>query len=89
LSIARDWVSLGQLPGVDTFSAYTTIGYLFYAIPFVLFKEPNIEIFLFLNLLLFLLIVPFWTNFLLHVYAWFFVLEREGLVNTVLLNRLI
>ncbi len=40
----------------------------------------------FKNLLLFLLIVPFWTNFLLHVYAWFFVLEREGLVNTVLLK---
>jgi spermidine/putrescine transport system permease protein len=37
------------------------------------------------NLLLFLLIVPFWTNFLLHVYAWFFVLEREGIINTLLL----
>ncbi len=36
------------------------------------------------NLLLFLLIVPFWTNFLLHVYAWFFVLEREGFLNTLL-----
>jgi hypothetical protein len=55
LSIARDWVTLGRLPGVDTFSAYTTIGYLFYAIPFVLFKVPSIEIFLFLNLLLFAL----------------------------------
>ena len=37
----------------------------------------------FKNLLLFLLIVPFWTNFLLHVYAWFFVLEREGFFNTL------
>ncbi len=36
------------------------------------------------NLLLFFLIVPFWTNFLLHVYAWFFVLEREGFLNLVL-----
>ena len=34
--------------------------------------------------LLFFLIVPFWTNFLLHVYAWFFVLEREGFLNTLL-----
>jgi spermidine/putrescine transport system permease protein len=33
------------------------------------------------NLLLFLLIVPFWTNFLLHVYAWFFVLEKQGFLN--------
>ncbi len=38
------------------------------------------------NLFLFLLIVPFWTNFLLHVYAWFFVLEREGIVNLLLRN---
>lgn len=38
------------------------------------------------TLMLFFLIVPFWTNFLLHVYAWFFVLEREGFLNTLLLN---
>ncbi|MBF5059609.1 ABC transporter permease [Candidatus Neptunochlamydia vexilliferae] len=36
------------------------------------------------TLMLFFLIVPFWTNFLLHVYAWFFVLEREGFLNTAL-----
>jgi spermidine/putrescine transport system permease protein len=38
----------------------------------------------FKNLLLFLLIVPFWTNFLLHVYAWFFVLEKRGFINNML-----
>ncbi len=38
----------------------------------------------FKNFFLFLLIVPFWTNFLLHVYAWFFVLEREGFLNNLL-----
>lgn len=38
----------------------------------------------FKNILLFLLIVPFWTNFLLHVYAWFFVLEKKGLINQFL-----
>jgi spermidine/putrescine transport system permease protein len=36
------------------------------------------------NFFLFLLIVPFWTNFLLHIYAWFFVLEKEGFINTLL-----
>lgn len=36
--------------------------------------------------LLFFLIVPFWTNFLLHVYAWFFVLEREGFLNNLLMS---
>ncbi len=38
------------------------------------------------SLLLFFLIVPFWTNFLLHVYAWFFVLEKEGFLNSILLT---
>ncbi len=38
----------------------------------------------FKSFFLFLLIVPFWTNFLLHVYAWFFVLEKEGFLNNLL-----
>lgn len=38
------------------------------------------------NLFLFFLIVPFWTNFLLHVYAWFYVLEHHGFINTILLK---
>lgn len=38
------------------------------------------------NLLLFFLIVPFWTNFLLHVYAWFYVLEKQGFLNQLLLS---
>lgn len=38
------------------------------------------------NILLFFLIVPFWTNFLLHVYAWFYVLERHGFINSLLMN---
>jgi spermidine/putrescine transport system permease protein len=36
--------------------------------------------------LLFLLILPFWTNLLVLVYAWFFVLEHNGLINTLLLK---
>lgn len=36
------------------------------------------------NILLVLLIVPFWTNFLLHVCAWYFVLERDGFINLFL-----
>lgn len=39
----------------------------------------------FKKILLFLLIIPFWTNFLLHIYAWFFVLERAGFLNQLLL----
>lgn len=38
------------------------------------------------NFLLFFLILPFWTNFLVQVYAWFFVLEKYGLINSLLLK---
>lgn len=38
------------------------------------------------TIFLFLLLVPFWTNFLLHIYAWFFVLEKEGFLNTLLMS---
>lgn len=33
-----------------------------------------------------LLMLPFWTNLLLLVYAWYFLLENEGLLNTILLK---
>lgn len=38
------------------------------------------------HLFLFLLMLPFWTNFLLHVYAWFYVLEPTGFLNSFLIN---
>ena len=37
------------------------------------------------NQLLFLLILPFWVNFLVHIYAWLFLLERNGLFNKILM----
>ena len=33
-----------------------------------------------------LLVLPFWTNFLLLVYAWYFLLENDGMINLVLLK---
>jgi spermidine/putrescine transport system permease protein len=33
-----------------------------------------------------LVIVPFWTNFLVRTYAWMFILRTEGLLNTILLK---
>ncbi len=38
------------------------------------------------NFFLFLLTIPFWTNFLVHVYAWLYLVEYSGLINTFLLN---
>jgi spermidine/putrescine transport system permease protein len=37
------------------------------------------------SVLLFFLTLPFWTNFLTLAYAWFFVLEKNGLLNKVLI----
>lgn len=33
-----------------------------------------------------LLILPFWTNFLLLVYSWYFLLENDGIINVLLLK---
>lgn len=33
-----------------------------------------------------LIMIPFWTNFLLRTYAWIFILRTEGLLNTLLLQ---
>ena len=38
------------------------------------------------NLLLFLLTLPFWTNFLIQIYSWVFVLDYNGLINMALLR---
>lgn len=38
------------------------------------------------NVLLFLLTLPFWTNFLIQIYSWVFILDRNGLINMMLLK---
>lgn len=38
------------------------------------------------NILIALLMVPLWTNFLIQVYGWFFLIERNGLINLLLLK---
>lgn len=35
---------------------------------------------------LLLVMIPFWTNFLVRTYAWMFILRTEGLLNTVLVK---
>ena len=38
------------------------------------------------SLLLFLILVPFWTNFIIRIYAWIMILRTEGLLNSFLIN---
>ncbi len=40
----------------------------------------------FKHIMLFLLTLPFWVNFLVQIYAWYFLLERNGLINALLLR---
>jgi len=38
------------------------------------------------NFLLFLVIIPFWTNFLIRIYAWIAILGNNGFLNNFLIN---
>lgn len=38
------------------------------------------------SLLLFLILIPFWTNFIIRIYAWIMILRTEGILNGVLLS---
>lgn len=64
-------------------SFYTAVITLVIAFPltyFIVFRAGKWK-----YLLLFFLIIPFWTNFLLHIYAWFFILEKNGVINQFLM----
>jgi len=38
------------------------------------------------NFLLFLVTLPFWTSFLILIYSWYFLLEQNGIINSLLLR---
>ena len=38
------------------------------------------------NILLVLVVIPFWSSFLLRVYAWKIILQNNGILNVILLN---
>ncbi len=73
--------TIAESLGVAFFNALIC---LFLAVPLAYFIAFRIK--RFKTLFLILLIVPFWTNFLLHVCAWFFVLEINGFLNNLLLS---
>ena len=52
-----------------------------YAIAFAIARTPGV----WRQLLLFLVMLPFWTSFLIRVYAWIAILQPSGLVNRLLL----
>ena len=65
------------------FALITAITCFFIAYPvcyYLAFRAARLK-----NILLFFLTLPFWVNFLVQVYAWYFLLEYNGLVNSFLL----
>jgi putrescine transport system permease protein len=53
-----------------------------YPVAFAIARAPG----LWRHLLLFLVMLPFWTSFLIRVYAWIALLQPSGLVNRLLLT---
>lgn len=66
------------------FALLTTLACLFIGYPIAYYLALKTE--RFRNILLFFLIIPFWSNILILIYAWFFILEKEGLLNKLLLH---
>jgi spermidine/putrescine transport system permease protein len=58
---------------------------LFLAFPVAYFLATHISD-RFKNIFLFFFTLPFWTNFLILVYSWFFLLDRYGLINSILMK---
>ncbi|MBV9202814.1 MAG: ABC transporter permease subunit [Alphaproteobacteria bacterium] len=52
-----------------------------YPIAYAIARSPSVR----RQLLLFLVIMPFWTSFLIRVYAWIAILEPQGLLNQLLI----
>lgn len=65
-------------------AALTTVICLVFGYPFayIVARAPR----KYRNILLMLIIVPFWTNSLIRTYAWIVLLRTEGVINTVLLQ---
>jgi spermidine/putrescine transport system permease protein len=65
-------------------AGFTTIACLVFGYPFayIIARSPK----KYRNLLLMLVIVPFWTNSLVRTYAWIVLLRTEGVINMLLMK---
>ena len=62
--------------------ALTTLGCLLLGYPlafFIVRQSPRWR-----SILILLILIPFWTNFLVRTYAWMVILGNNGLINTIL-----
>jgi len=65
-------------------AAITTVACIFigYPLAYYIARIPAKQ----RSLLLFLILIPFWTNFIIRIYAWIMILRTEGILNGILLN---
>ncbi len=83
LLLARDDLYLRAYLGSLAYAAAATVLCLLFGYPIALAiaRAPAA----WRQLLLFLVVLPFWTSFLIRVYAWIAILQPTGLLNRVLL----
>jgi len=65
-------------------AALTTVGTILigYPLAYYIARTPPRQ----RSVYLFLILVPFWTNFIIRIYAWIMILRTEGLLNSFLLK---
>ncbi len=80
--VSDDLYALAYLNAVK-FAAFSTLGCLLlgYPLAYGIVRAPR----RFRGLLLLLVILPFWTSFLIRVYAWIGLLKGNGLINNALM----
>ncbi len=79
-SIFTDKIFLSVLFKTIYISVFVTIFTVLFALPTAYFIARS----KYKKELLFLIIIPFWTNFLIRIYAWMAVLGTNGLINNFL-----
>lgn len=84
LFLLRDTLYINAYINSVRIAAIATILALLIAFPMAWYIARSDE--KYRNLLLMLVILPFWTSFLLRVYAWMGFLGRNGIINNILLS---
>ncbi|WP_196260944.1 ABC transporter permease subunit [Pelagibacterium limicola] len=84
LFLLRDTLYVNAYVNSVRIAAISTVMALLIAFPMAWYIARSDE--KYRNLLLMLVILPFWTSFLLRVYAWMGFLGRNGVINNVLMS---
>jgi putrescine transport system permease protein len=82
--LISDWLYLGSYLNAIRMAAISTILCLLLGYPMaygMARSKPSTR-----NILLMLVILPFWTSFLIRVYAWIGLLKNNGVINNILIS---